>query len=133
MSQSFQALGVSTPVVEPYSPPAASPNLLQSRTSSFPTPSPGSTSSPSRRPGSGKTLAFGLPLSSAPPRRTCGRAALVLVPTRELAIQVASDLRPLAAAKGFASRPSTAAPRSGAGQAAKDAHILVATPGRLQT
>src|SRR5436190_10138869 len=51
--------------------------------------------------GSGKTLAFGLPLVE----RTAGSngrpGALVLVPTRELAIQVAADLRPLAAAKGL--------------------------------
>ena len=47
--------------------------------------------------GSGKTLAFGLPMlqriTAAEPRRPHG---LVVVPTRELASQVASILAPLA-------------------------------------
>jgi superfamily II DNA/RNA helicase len=51
--------------------------------------------------GSGKTLAFGLPLlmrlGTPAPRRPRG---LILVPTRELAIQVAEVLEPLAAAMG---------------------------------
>lgn len=51
--------------------------------------------------GSGKTLAFGLPLlmrlGTPAPRRPRG---LVLVPTRELAIQVAEVLAPLADAMG---------------------------------
>src|SRR5215831_3333460 len=49
--------------------------------------------------GSGKTLAFGLPVlarvSRAEPQRP---RALVLVPTRELALQVADVLEPLGAA-----------------------------------
>jgi superfamily II DNA/RNA helicase len=51
--------------------------------------------------GSGKTLAFGLPLlmrlGTPAPRRPRG---LILVPTRELAIQVAEVLEPLAQAMG---------------------------------
>ncbi|MFO8074594.1 MAG: DEAD/DEAH box helicase [Actinomycetota bacterium] len=51
--------------------------------------------------GSGKTLAFGLPLAArvgrAEPRRPRG---LVLLPTRELAAQVAAELAPLAQAAG---------------------------------
>jgi superfamily II DNA/RNA helicase len=50
--------------------------------------------------GSGKTLAFAIPLAAlgrrGRPRRPC---ALVLVPTRELAAQVADVLRPLAAVR----------------------------------
>ena len=63
--------------------------------------------------GSGKTLAFGLPLDRAhrPVRRPVP-AALVLVPTRELAGQIAEELEPLAAARGSGSRRSTAARRS---------------------
>ena len=51
--------------------------------------------------GSGKTLAFSIPLAlrtpSGAPRRP---SALVLVPTRELAAQVAAELRPLAESRG---------------------------------
>src|SRR5262249_14997962 len=52
--------------------------------------------------GSGKTLAFGLPLvervPAAEPRRPTG---LVLVPTRELCLQVSDVLRPLAEARNL--------------------------------
>ena len=46
--------------------------------------------------GSGKTLAFGIPLVENCTRSTAGVQGLVLVPTRELAIQVASVLEDLA-------------------------------------
>ena len=53
--------------------------------------------------GSGKTLAFGLPmiqlLERAQPKRP---VALVLVPTRELCVQVTEALQPLAAARSWA-------------------------------
>jgi ATP-dependent RNA helicase RhlE len=82
--------------------------------------------------GSGKTLAFGIPLAE---RLDAGPAptALVLAPTRELAAQIVSELEDLAAAKGL----RVAAVYGGVGisaQAAraKRAHILVATPGRLE-
>ena len=82
--------------------------------------------------GSGKTLAFGLPLVE----RTAGAgkrpAALVLVPTRELALQVAADLTPLAAAKSL--RVATVyggTPIAAQIKKARSAHVLVATPGRL--
>ena len=82
--------------------------------------------------GSGKTLAFGIPLAErleAAPAPT----GLVLAPTRELAAQIVSELQDLAAAKGL----RVAAVYGGVGitaQAAraKRAHILVATPGRLE-
>jgi superfamily II DNA/RNA helicase len=51
--------------------------------------------------GSGKTLAFALPLAAGVRRARAGHpAALVLVPTRELATQVAETLRPLAQVRG---------------------------------
>src|SRR3954467_724531 len=51
--------------------------------------------------GSGKTLAFGLPLVSRTPKAAPQRPkALVLVPTRELAAQVAGVLTPLAEIMG---------------------------------
>jgi superfamily II DNA/RNA helicase len=51
--------------------------------------------------GSGKTLAFGLPIVSRIGKARPGRpGALVLAPTRELAAQIATELTPLAAARG---------------------------------
>ena len=55
--------------------------------------------------GSGKTLAFGLPMLMRAPIAEAGHpSALVLVPTRELAVQVAQVLIPLAAAVGRKAR-----------------------------
>jgi ATP-dependent RNA helicase RhlE len=83
--------------------------------------------------GSGKTLAFGVPLVERVQAEDARAAALVLVPTRELASQVADDLRDIAAARAL----SLAAVYGGAGlerqaKQARRAHILVATPGRLE-
>lgn len=84
--------------------------------------------------GSGKTIAFGIPLVArigvARPRRPKG---LVLVPTRELAAQVADELKELGGRKG----PSVTSIYGGVGfgpQIAalrKGVDILVACPGRL--
>ena len=83
--------------------------------------------------GSGKTLAFGLPLVE----RTAGAnrrpAALVLAPTRELAIQIADELSPLARAKGL--RVATVyggVPLAAQAERARSADIVIGTPGRLQ-
>jgi ATP-dependent RNA helicase RhlE len=83
--------------------------------------------------GSGKTLAFGVPLVDRVQAEDARAAALVLVPTRELASQVAEQLRPLAEARAL----SLATVYGGAGlerqaKLARRAHILVATPGRLE-
>ena len=84
--------------------------------------------------GSGKTLAFGLPLiertTTAPRRRP---HSLVLVPTRELANQIAEELTPLAAARGLwlsAIYGGVSMSRQiNALHAGVD--IVIATPGRL--
>jgi superfamily II DNA/RNA helicase len=83
--------------------------------------------------GSGKTLAFGIPLVELLEAEDARPAALVLVPTRELASQIVEALRPIASARAL----SIAAVYGGAGierqiKLAKRAHILVATPGRLE-
>ncbi len=83
--------------------------------------------------GSGKTLAFGIPLLQCPGKAAPGRPqALVLVPTRELACQVAEVLIPL----GRACDKKVVAVYGGANmerqvQDVKRADIVVATPGRL--
>jgi superfamily II DNA/RNA helicase len=83
--------------------------------------------------GSGKTLAFGVPLvdrlDSAGPKQ----AALVLAPTRELASQICEEIREIAKARSL----DVAAVYGGAGierqsKLARRAHVIVATPGRLE-
>jgi ATP-dependent RNA helicase RhlE len=83
--------------------------------------------------GSGKTLAFAVPLVERTSREDGTPAALVLVPTRELAAQVAEELAALAPTKGL----KVAAVYGGASISSqanrlRGAHLLVATPGRLQ-
>ncbi|HEX9259271.1 MAG TPA: DEAD/DEAH box helicase, partial [Acidimicrobiales bacterium] len=84
--------------------------------------------------GSGKTLAFGLPALTLTPRAEPGRpTTLVLVPTRELAVQVADVLEPLGRAVdrrvlavygGARIEPQAASLERGI-------DIVIATPGRL--
>jgi superfamily II DNA/RNA helicase len=89
------------------------------------------------RTGSGKTIAFGLPLVA---RLTGGRRSprqarsLVLVPTRVLANQVLAVIAPLAKAQGL----TTAVVFGGVGQnpqvkaLAPGVDVLIACPGRLE-
>jgi len=83
--------------------------------------------------GSGKTLAFGLALAERLEATDARAAGLVLVPTRELASQVSEELADLARARAL----SIATVYGGVGlerqaKLARRAHILVATPGRLE-
>nr|WP_245362484.1 ATP-dependent RNA helicase DbpA [Pseudomonas sp. BP8] len=85
--------------------------------------------------GSGKTAAFGIGLLNLINPRYFGCQALVLCPTRELADQVAKELRRLARAEdnikiltlcgGVSLGPQIASLEHGA-------HIIVGTPGRVQ-
>ncbi|MCC5953975.1 MAG: DEAD/DEAH box helicase [Acidimicrobiia bacterium] len=84
--------------------------------------------------GSGKTLAFGIPLLQRMESSADGRPrALVLVPTRELALQVARELEPLAEAIGLrAVTVYGGAPLERQLAAlAEPTDVIVATPGRL--
>jgi superfamily II DNA/RNA helicase len=83
--------------------------------------------------GSGKTLAFGIPLVERASPDGKSPAALVLVPTRELALQVAEEIESFAAAKSI--RVGVAyggTPVAAQARRLRGAHIVVATPGRLQ-
>jgi len=83
--------------------------------------------------GSGKTLAFALPIVERTTASDSRPSALILVPTRELAAQVAEDLDPLAKTNGLSVATAYGGvPLSAQGKRAKKAHILVATPGRLE-
>jgi superfamily II DNA/RNA helicase len=84
--------------------------------------------------GSGKTLAFGLPMIERTAKAApCRPRALVLVPTRELAVQVGDALAPIAAARdrkvGVLYGGAAVERQISALQAGLD--IVVATPGRL--
>lgn len=84
--------------------------------------------------GSGKTLAFGIPvlerIGTAEPKHPL---AIALVPTRELAVQVAEELEPLAKSRGV----KIAAVYGGANierqitKLEKGVDFVVATPGRM--
>jgi superfamily II DNA/RNA helicase len=83
--------------------------------------------------GSGKTLAFGIPLVDRIAAEAPRPAALVLAPTRELASQIVEETRSVAHARAL----KIAAVYGGVSisKQARDsakAHILVATPGRLE-
>jgi ATP-dependent RNA helicase RhlE len=83
--------------------------------------------------GSGKTIAFGAPIADRIEASDRRPAALILAPTRELSSQIVDDLRPLAHARAL----GIAAVYGGVGivrqaRQAANAHIVVATPGRLE-
>ena len=130
MSTTFETLGVSTPVVAALTRKGITqPFAIQSAV--LPDALAGLDILGESPTGSGKTLAFGLPLVERTARGS-RPGALVLVPTRELALQVAEELQPLAAAKGL--KVVTVYGGAGIGRQidqVKRAHVVVATPGRL--
>jgi ATP-dependent RNA helicase RhlE len=83
--------------------------------------------------GSGKTLAFALPIVERTLPSDACPTVLVLVPTRELAAQVTSELAQLGKPKGLSVAATYGGlPLRAQANRAKGAQILVATPGRLQ-
>jgi ATP-dependent RNA helicase RhlE len=83
--------------------------------------------------GSGKTLAFGVPIVDRIQPGDGRPAALILAPTRELALQIVEEIEPLAQARSLSIAPvyGGVGLERQAKRAAK-AHIVVATPGRLE-
>jgi len=83
--------------------------------------------------GSGKTLAFAVPIVERVTTKDVRPAALVLVPTRELAAQVGAVLHLLAPVKGLTvATVYGGVPLHAQAKKAAKAHVLVATPGRLE-
>jgi ATP-dependent RNA helicase RhlE len=83
--------------------------------------------------GSGKTLAFALPIVERVEARDGKPSALVLVPTRELAQQVTDELRSVAKPKGLRiAAVYGGVPLRSQAAKAREAHVVVATPGRLE-
>src|SRR5436190_2929587 len=132
MQQSFHALGVSAAVEHALAARGiAEPFRIQSLV--LPDALDGRDVLAKSPTGSGKTIAFAIPLVERTPAAGAAPGALVLVPTRELALQVADELGVCAAAKGL--RVGIAYGGVPVGQQAKrlrGAQIVVATPGRLQ-
>jgi len=130
--QSFRELGVSAPIVdalaarsihEPFPIQAlALPDALAGLDVLAKSPT-----------GSGKTLAFAVPIIERMATTDARPSALVLVPTRELAAQVTAELESLAPSKELSVASAYGGmPLRAQANRAKNAHILVATPGRLE-
>jgi ATP-dependent RNA helicase DBP3 len=86
--------------------------------------------------GSGKTLAFGVPcvrfISSIPKDKRRGIKAVIVSPTRELAVQIYDQLVALATPAGLSVVcVYGGVPKDPQVAACRKAHIVVATPGRL--
>ena len=131
-SQSFADLGVSKVVVDMlHSRGIAEPFAIQSLV--VPDVLAGHDVLAKSPTGSGKTLAFAVPMVERLQASDRRPSALILAPTRELALQIVDDMTDIAHARAL----SVAAVYGGAGiqrqiQQARKAHIIVATPGRLE-
>ena len=130
--QSFAALGVSAPVVQALAARGITkPFAIQERvTADVLAGHDVLASSPT---GSGKTLAFAVPIADRIEATDRRPAALILAPTRELATQIVEEARTVAHARAL----KIAAVYGGVSIAkqareAPKAHIVVATPGRLE-
>ena len=94
------------------------------------------------RTGSGKTIAFGAPLvesvlrSQAREKREFGRAprALILAPTRELALQIDATVQPIARSVGlFTTQVYGGVPKARQlGALKRGIDIVIGTPGRIE-
>jgi ATP-dependent RNA helicase DeaD len=85
------------------------------------------------RTGSGKTSAFGIPIAQRIDAESLGAQALILAPTRELALQVSREIAQIAVHKGLLVQPvyggAPIKPQIDALSAG--AQIIVGTPGRV--
>jgi len=132
MQQSFRELGVSPPVVDALTARSIhEPFRIQALV--LPDALAGLDVLAKSPTGSGKTLAFAVPIVERTTPADARPSALVLVPTRELAAQVSAELESLVPAKGLkVAAVYGGVPLNAQAKRAKSAHVLVATPGRLQ-
>jgi ATP-dependent RNA helicase RhlE len=130
--QSFRGLGVSAPVADALAARSIhEPFSIQSLV--LPDALAGLDVLAKSPTGSGKTLAFALPIVERVERRDRKPSALVLVPTRELAQQVTDELRSVARPKGLRIESVYGGvPIRSQAAKAREAHVVVATPGRLE-
>ena len=81
--------------------------------------------------GSGKTLAFAIPVVERIEAQDKRPSAVVLVPTRELATQVAGEITAIAPSGLTVATVYGGVPIHAQAKWARTAHVVVATPGRL--
>ncbi len=133
MTTTFDALGVSGDLVAALSERGiSSPFPIQELT--VPDALAGRDVCGKAKTGSGKTLAFGLPIIERVGRADSRRPrSLVLVPTRELALQVHDELAPLAASRDvrFLAVYGGANMERQIKSFAQGVDVVVATPGRM--
>ncbi len=132
MQQSFRELGVSPPIVDALAARSIhEPFRIQALV--LPDALAGLDVLAKSPTGSGKTLAFAVPIVERTATADARPSALILVPTRELAAQVSAELESLVPAKGLkVAAVYGGVPLHAQAKRAKSAHVLVATPGRLQ-
>ena len=130
--QSFRGLGVSAPVAEALAARSIhEPFSIQALV--LPDALAGLDVLAKSPTGSGKTLAFALPIVERVEPRDGKPSVLVLVPTRELAQQVTDELRFVAKPKGLRiAQVYGGVPIKSQAAKAREAHVVVATPGRLE-
>lgn len=128
----FQQLGLSEPLLAALAAVGyETPTPIQAQT--IPLLLSGSDLLGQAQTGTGKTAAFALPVLARIDLRLASPQALVLVPTRELAVQVSEVLEPLAEAAGL----RTVAVYGGADierqvkRLRRGVDVVIATPGRL--
>ena len=128
----FRELGVSTPIVDALSARSIhEPFPIQALV--LPDALAGIDVLAKSPTGSGKTLAFAVPIVERTVATDPRPTALVLVPTRELAAQVTAELQSLAPSKKLTvAAVYGGMPLHAQAKRAKRAHVLVATPGRLE-
>jgi len=132
MHHSFRELGVSSPVVDAL---AARSITTPFRIQALALPDAlGGLDILAKAPtGSGKTLAFAVPIVERTSPADGRPSTLVLVPTRELATQVTDELKSLAKPKNLKVESAYGGvPLRPQSKRIKGAHVLVATPGRLE-
>ena len=132
IDRSFADLGASTAVIEALRGQGIeAPFVIQSLV--LPDAMAGRDVLAKSKTGSGKTLAFAVPIVERLSGDEPTPAAVVLVPTRELAVQVAEDFEAIAAVRGLRVGLAYGGTRvREQGKVAGRAHILIATPGRLE-
>ncbi|HZG78695.1 MAG TPA: DEAD/DEAH box helicase [Paenibacillus sp.] len=132
MTNRFEALGVRSQIAEALQKQGiVTPTPVQEQ--AIPALLSGNDAIVQAQTGTGKTLAFVLPILEVIDPRRASVQALILTPTRELAIQITAEAKKLASAIGagvlavYGGQDVTAQVHKLGG----DSHIVVATPGRL--